>query len=56
MNPTQQENPTNKAKPDFYSKPSSRPAQGRFKRFLVLILSFVFTRYGGRIEPVGMEL
>ena len=41
MNPTQQENPTNKAKPDFYSKPSSRPAQGRFKRFLVLILSFV---------------
>jgi multidrug efflux system membrane fusion protein len=41
MNPTQQENPTNKAKPDFYSKPTSRPAQGRFKRFLVLILSLV---------------
>jgi membrane fusion protein, multidrug efflux system len=41
MNPTQQENPTNKAKPDFYSRPGSRPAQGRFKRFLVLILSFV---------------
>jgi multidrug efflux system membrane fusion protein len=41
MNPTQQENPTNKAKPDFYSKPTSRPAQGRFKRFLVLILSFL---------------
>ena len=41
MNPTQQENPTNKAKPDFYSKPASRPAQGRFKRFLVLILSFL---------------
>ena len=41
MNPTQQENPTNKAKPDLYSKPTSRPAQGRFKRFLVLILSFL---------------
>ncbi len=41
MNPTQQENPTNKAKPDFYSKPSGHPAQGRFKRLLVLILSLV---------------
>ena len=41
MNPTQQENPTNKAKPDSYSKPGSGPAQGRFKRFLILILGLV---------------
>src|SRR5271169_2703930 len=40
MKATQQENPTNKAKPDFYSKPSS-PPQGRFKRFLILILGLV---------------
>jgi len=41
MKATQQENPTNKAKPDFYSKPGSRPPQGRFKRFLILILGLV---------------
>jgi multidrug efflux system membrane fusion protein len=41
MNPTQQENPTNKAKPDSRSKPGSGPAQGRFKRFLILILGLV---------------
>src|SRR5580704_2322271 len=41
MNPTQQENPTNKAKPDSRSKPASGPAQGRFKRFLILILGLV---------------
>ena len=41
MNPTQQENPTDKAKPDSYPKPGSGPAQGRFKRFLILILSLV---------------
>jgi membrane fusion protein, multidrug efflux system len=41
MNPTQQENPTNQAKPDSYSKPGSGPAQGRFKRFLILILGLV---------------
>ncbi len=41
MNPTQQENPTNKAKPDSYPRPGSGPAQGRFKRFLILILGLV---------------
>src|SRR5580704_18348108 len=39
MNPTQQENPTKKAKLD--SNPSGRPAQGKFKRFLMLILGLV---------------
>ncbi len=41
MNPTQQENPTSKAKPDFSSKPSSHPARGKFKRFFILILGLV---------------
>src|SRR5580692_3264488 len=41
MNPTQQENPTDKAKPDSYPKPGSGPAQGKFKRFLMLILGLV---------------
>src|ERR1700747_1624902 len=39
MNTSHQENPAYKAKPDFYSKPSSRPAPGRLKRFFILILS-----------------
>jgi len=41
MDPTHQENPTNKTKPDFYSKTSSHPAQGKFKRFFTLILGLV---------------